>query len=184
MPIDKERRRAWQRERYHRLKLEDPDTWEAKQKQKRVTSSEWYKTKRAEDPKWVAENQKYQREYRSRKRVEDPEEVNSKWNAWRAKKQAEDPEHIQDRDRNGWLHQRYGISQKDYEILYMAQDGKCAICGRSKPNGGGARKVYLFIDHCHKTGEIRGLLCNTCNAGIGYLKDDPELLRRALDYLT
>ena len=59
----------------------------------------------------------------------------------------------------------------------MAQDGKCAICSNPQENR------RLAVDHCHKTGKVRGLLCQGCNTGIGGLKDDTERIKKAIDYL-
>lgn len=73
------------------------------------------------------------------------------------------------------LRTKYGITYEDYEELLVKQDGKCALCGRVS---------VLAIDHCHKTGKIRGLLCNQCNLGIGLLKEDPEIFKKALEYLS
>lgn len=70
---------------------------------------------------------------------------------------------------------KYGITLTQLEEMAATQGGACAVC-----------KVALttpHIDHCHTTGKIRGLLCLTCNAGIGLLRDDPALLRRAVEYL-
>jgi hypothetical protein len=61
--------------------------------------------------------------------------------------------------------------------LLSAQDGRCAICGAER----GTRR--LAIDHDHTTGFIRGLLCVRCNTGLGSFRDDPELLRKAIEYL-
>ena len=72
----------------------------------------------------------------------------------------------------------YGISNSDYEFILSSQGGVCAICGL--PNNG----RNFAIDHDHETGKIRGLLCVGCNAGIGSLKDDVNLVRRALEYLV
>lgn len=55
------------------------------------------------------------------------------------------------------------------------QQGHCAICGRS---------AALVIDHCHKTGLVRNLICDSCNRGLGCFKDSPEVLLRAVEYLT
>lgn len=55
---------------------------------------------------------------------------------------------------------------------------ECAICGREP----GSRRLH--VDHCHETGLIRGLLCSRCNSGIGLLRDDPELLKTAYNYLV
>lgn len=65
-----------------------------------------------------------------------------------------------------------------YLALLQKQNGKCAICG-TKDFG----KKAPNVDHCHATGVIRGLLCCSCNRGIGLLKDDPELLLKAAGYL-
>lgn len=59
-----------------------------------------------------------------------------------------------------------------------AEPAVCELCNR--PPG----KISLHLDHCHKTGAFRGWLCNNCNRGIGYLKDDPVLLRKAARYLA
>lgn len=72
----------------------------------------------------------------------------------------------------------YGITTSDYARLCSEQHGQCAICGIS-PFG-----QALHVDHCHETGKVRGLLCLTCNAGIGLLKDDPDLCYAASIYLT
>ena len=72
----------------------------------------------------------------------------------------------------------YGITNSDYEVLLQKQNGVCAICGNK--NKAGKR---LVVDHDHKSGVVRGLLCNTCNIGIGNLRDDPSILQKALAYL-
>ena len=71
----------------------------------------------------------------------------------------------------------------DFDALMSAQDGKCAICGTSKGFSGGGDGRRLAIDHCHKTLEVRGLLCGNCNRMLGLAKDDPDLLRKAATYL-
>jgi hypothetical protein len=64
----------------------------------------------------------------------------------------------------------------------VAQGGGCAICGRT-PDDAPGRWSRLNIDHDHKTGKVRGVLCHGCNSGIGHLQDDPALLRRAAEYV-
>lgn len=78
------------------------------------------------------------------------------------------------------LLRQYGITEKGYANLLEKQKGLCAICGTDKPTG--KWKVFA-VDHCHNTGMVRGLLCNECNRGIGLLRDNPEILRKAADYL-
>lgn len=70
-----------------------------------------------------------------------------------------------------------GLTVEQVEKLRKEQNNKCAICGQ-QPS-----KKRLSVDHNHKTGEVRGLLCNNCNAGIGHFKDDPKLLKKAIKYL-
>ena len=73
------------------------------------------------------------------------------------------------------LRRMYGSSREEYLALTEAQGGGCGICGCTD------RK--LVMDHNHKTGEVRGTLCQTCNKGIGLLQDSPSIVRAALDYL-
>jgi hypothetical protein len=72
---------------------------------------------------------------------------------------------------------RYGISDEDYEAMLLRQGGACGIC-RRKPG-----KRRLDVDHCHVTGQVRGLLCRKCNSGIGFYGDDARLTREAAAYL-
>lgn len=75
------------------------------------------------------------------------------------------------------LLKKYGLTKEQNELLYKKQEGKCAIC-----NIFFLRKD-LVVDHNHTTGETRGLLCNSCNRGIGLLKDNVEILFAAQQYL-
>ena len=72
----------------------------------------------------------------------------------------------------------YGLKQGQYEQLYKAQGGSCYICQRAK----GLTKK-LSVDHDHKTGYVRGLLCGPCNKILGHLRDDPDLALRIYTYL-
>jgi hypothetical protein len=78
------------------------------------------------------------------------------------------------------LFKRYGLTVAEYVALADSQGGICAICKRA-PHGG--RRGALHVDHDHKTGHVRGLLCDACNNGIGRFRDDPDLVRAALVYL-
>jgi hypothetical protein len=73
----------------------------------------------------------------------------------------------------------YNISVLEYSKLLVSQNGKCAICG--VPSEECTRK--FSVDHDHETGQIRGLLCDRCNRGIGFLKDNPTILISAANYL-
>lgn len=73
---------------------------------------------------------------------------------------------------------KYGVTKEFLVDLYTRQKGQCAICGTVPTTERG-----LHVDHCHKTGAVRGLLCHSCNTGIGALRDDPDTLLKALNYL-
>jgi len=75
------------------------------------------------------------------------------------------------------LRARYGITLAEYNDLLVEQGGKCAICELAPVDS------KLNVDHCHATGEKRGLLCSQCNTAIGLLKEDLKLLSRAAEYL-
>jgi hypothetical protein len=64
--------------------------------------------------------------------------------------------------------------------MYEAQHGQCKICNTFKMNRGRGR---LVIDHCHSTGDVRGLLCHSCNVGLGFFRDNPKFLESAATYL-
>ena len=89
---------------------------------------------------------------------------------------------------NNHLKRRYGITFDEYTAMFEAQNGNCKICGSDTPNrqwkSGRTQYMKLFVDHDHKTGKVRGLLCNTCNQGIAALKEDVDILRRAIIYLS
>lgn len=79
--------------------------------------------------------------------------------------------------RAAYLHSCYKLTVKEYEDLFKSQEGKCAIC---KNKGA----TNLSVDHCHTTGKVRGLLCHTCNVGLGFFKDSVFNIREAEQYLT
>ena len=79
--------------------------------------------------------------------------------------------------RAGYLKGRFGLSLAAHDRLLLAQDGRCAICRRTP-----TRRV-LDVDHRHGDGLVRGLLCSSCNMGIGHFRDSPEVLDAAAAYL-
>jgi hypothetical protein len=80
--------------------------------------------------------------------------------------------------RDGRLRTRFGVSVEDYEAMLLLQGALCAICRRPEPDG-----RRLSVDHCHKTGKVRGLLCFSCNTGLGKLGDDVGRLLACVRYL-
>jgi hypothetical protein len=81
--------------------------------------------------------------------------------------------------KNNALQRSFGITMQEYLNMYMAQNGKCAICNQEAPDPGRS----LGVDHDHTTNKIRGLLCMSCNMGLGNYKDDIQLLKNAIVYL-
>ena len=80
---------------------------------------------------------------------------------------------------NTKLKRRFGIDMAEYNRMLEKQEGKCLICESTESHLG----HRLAVDHCHTTGAIRGLLCKSCNVGIGNLKDDINLVEKAVAYL-
>jgi hypothetical protein len=72
----------------------------------------------------------------------------------------------------------FGLKPGEYTVMVASQNGLCACCGEEPGQKG------LQVDHCHRTGRVRSLLCGPCNLGLGSFKDDPERLRKAISYLT
>ena len=77
------------------------------------------------------------------------------------------------------LKKNYGMTLEDYNKMWIEQSGKCAICGKHEQE----LDTVLCVDHCHTTGKVRGLLCSKCNAGIGLLQDDFNVVLSAAKYL-
>lgn len=86
------------------------------------------------------------------------------------------------KSRNRRILNSYNLTIEEVESLYIIQDKKCKICktkySSTSTHGG------LYIDHCHLTGKIRGLLCNKCNTLLGNCNDDVSILKSAIDYLS
>jgi uncharacterized OB-fold protein len=79
-----------------------------------------------------------------------------------------------------WNVGKYGITRDDYRQAWRRQGGKCAICCQPERT---KRNHLLSVDHCHKTGRFRGLLCSHCNRAVGLLGDDPVVMESAARYV-
>ena len=75
---------------------------------------------------------------------------------------------------------KYGLEPEHKQALLDKQSGCCAICGYKF----GQKKGDIKVDHCHTNGDVRGLLCDLCNRGIGMLKDSTKVLANAIQYLN
>lgn len=94
---------------------------------------------------------------------------------WR---EAQDPEKLHRYFQEHWRRHVYGLKPGEFERMLVEQDGRCLIC---KAVFEGKRTPH--IDHDHDSGRVRGLLCRSCNTGIGFLDEDPGRLERAARYL-
>ena len=81
-------------------------------------------------------------------------------------------------DRRANLRYKYDLSLVGYDYIWDQQGGVCKTCGNASDDG-----RRLAVDHDHKTGKVRGLLCRTCNLAVGFLKDDIDLVAKVLSYL-
>lgn len=81
--------------------------------------------------------------------------------------------------------EQHGLSREQTIALLVAKGTDCDICegAQTTRNNASAKLHDLYLDHDHKTGKLRGFLCNNCNRGLGFFKDSAALLRRAADYL-
>ncbi len=82
--------------------------------------------------------------------------------------------------RGYWLKSQYGITLEQYNELLKQQNHKCAICKTDEVD---VYKGLLYVDHCHSTNKIRGLLCHHCNTALGKFYDSEERLLNAIEYL-
>ena len=152
-----------------------------------------YHAKIKADPERL-ESFRTQHRERARARYKaDPEGEQAKLQAWRAA----NPEKVAAWRANNAVNKRwnvvkhrYGLTRESWTAIYEGQRGLCAICEIPMPPRPMKQAEIqpgtslAHIDHDHVTGKVRGLLCFSCNRGIGSLGDDPARLRRALDYLT
>lgn len=98
---------------------------------------------------------------------------------WHKKSRAANPEYYLDI----YLRKNYGVNLAWYQEQFAKQDGKCAICKQPETVVIKGKLIMMPVDHCHKTGKTRGLLCTKCNRAIGLFGDDVEVLKSAVEYL-
>ena len=98
---------------------------------------------------------------------------------WRTQNKHKQREYAEKRGK-WWLESRYGIDEVEWKRMFDAQLGRCAICGSKDPKG---NHGVFHVDHCHTTGKVRGLLCDTCNRGLGMFYDNTNILKSAIEYL-
>ena len=82
------------------------------------------------------------------------------------------------------LLRKFNLTLNEYNKLLNKQNGVCAICQQKETKKINNKNYMLSVDHCHIRNKVRGLLCNNCNRVIGLLKDNINILRSAVKYLT
>jgi len=161
----------------------------------RRPASEYGKCLRCEcvltDSNWSKSQQSYrrfmcmpcysarQREYAAKKTPQEKAAYRERLNEARRNWSPEKKEENRKRCYGYWLRSQYGATIEWFDSQYASQGGKCAICETDKPRGKGG----FHVDHCHKTGKLRALLCAECNMMLGLAKDNPLRLLKAIAYL-
>ena len=136
----------------------------------RIWQQEHKERYRARTKKWAKEHPEYKAKYAARYRKKNKERVDG----YRKKWTMANPRKV----RNKTLLYTSGITLEEYEAMLKSQKGVCAICKRISSDG-----RNLCVDHNHKTGKIRGLLCSWCNKGLGSFRDERKRLAEAVRYL-
>lgn len=104
------------------------------------------------------------------------EEVNERSRRWNKA----NPEKVKEMSRKAYLKRVFDLTPEEYNRMFEAQGGVCAICGEPERVD---RLKYLSIDHNHITGKVRGLLCSRCNFVVGVTGENIVILQRTIDYL-
>jgi len=159
-------------------KREYSKRWRKKNKKRiREMRHKYYLKNRAETLRSCKENYKKNQKKLiargSKWRNENRSKLRKRYRQW----YRENPDKV----RAKTLKRKFNLSVEGYLKLLEAQGNKCAICGDKPPK---QKYLSFSVDHCHKSGEIRGILCRKCNTGIGMLGDSPKLLKSAIKYLT
>ncbi len=94
------------------------------------------------------------------------------------------PEQWAKTQRKARLKREYGITPEEYQAMFDFQNGRCPICNIEMTLGAVGAPDGAVLDHDHATDAIRDLLCNLCNIALGSMRDNPDLLQRAIEYLV
>lgn len=176
--MDQEARRAYARNRYHKLIQElknTPGAYEAYKAEVARKAREKRERLKQTDPaayeEYLQKSRKRQTNYRTRnshKYHGTRREAVARW-------RKENPEAY----RAQHLMRTYGITLEEYQAMLQRQQYRCAACATDKPGG----KGDWHVDHCHGTGRVRGILCRACNTALGLVRDEPRTLRALANYL-
>lgn len=169
-----EQKKAYYKEWYAKNRDEILAKQKERSKKNYAENPEKYKEK---SKKWREENRDRCKELQKAYSEKHREEIRARSAAWY--QQNKEKARAQTRERKL---KKYGITQAQYEEMARRQGFKCAICQCKMEIGGAEKEAY--IDHDHKTGKVRGLLCMKCNSMLGMAEDNIDTLKNAIEYLS
>jgi len=126
---------------------------------------------RRQTPEYKAKAKIFQKKYRS----------TEEYREWK-KQYRQKPEQLYKRRNHDFI-KNFGITMEEYKLILAKQNGVCAICHQKETKRVRGVVRSLAVDHNHETGKVRGLLCTACNQALGQMKDSPEILMSAIEYL-
>ena len=153
----------------------------------KLTEEQRYKNQLAASRKWKVsnkeKNRRIQQEWNNENKAKR-QELKKAWDlanvehrkSYAAKRKEKDPTYTVRKH----LKDAYGMELSEYDALLNSQSSGCAICGKL---GGSSTWTKLAVDHCHKTGAVRALLCRKCNTALGMVNDDIGVLTAMISYL-
>lgn len=151
----------------------------------RLYHREWYQKNKArrnaQIAAWQSAHPEKRRQYSKITEVRHKAKRREKNRSWRSKHLTYSAEYEAKnfaRRKDQRLRHTHGITLEHYYFMLQKQFGGCGICA-AEPKG-----AFLYVDHDHKTGVIRGLLCDLCNRGLGFFRDSSTFLEQAKRYLT
>lgn len=131
---------------------------------KGMTNAEYYR-------EWRKKNPEKEKAKQDRYQLRNKEKLKERRQAYLKKKPQWSREFM--------LRKRYNLTIAEFDKMLEEQGGKCAICFATEPGGRGS----FHVDHNHTTGEVRGILCASCNLMLGKTDDNTDKLKRAIEYL-
>lgn len=156
-----------------------------------MTPEERRKQRTEYNREWRKNNPDKVKEHSRRTRLKNKEKIQERQKLWRE----QNKEYLKEYGRKSYqqnkerikdlqLRRLFGITLEDYKKLLTEQGGLCSICKGKNPKDSMKKGEYFSVDHDHSTGQIRGLLCGSCNVGLGHFGDDINRLQAAIDYLS
>lgn len=140
---------------------------------------------RQQSREWRKKNPEKAKQKTYEWRKKNPERMKQQRKVWYITKGKQRYNDRIEQIRNRTLQRRYGITLDEAKEIFESQNHKCKICGRElKLYGSKNAEDTAHIDHNHTTGQVRGILCSSCNTGLGKFYDNPVFLQAAIDYLN